>query len=318
MDMKQLRIFSLLAARLSFSDTGGIFNLSQSAVSKQISLLEAELGEKLFERSTRKVALSEFGQLLLPYAQQIITLEEEMRSAAENYRQQLPCEMFYLYTDTTLLNGAPSVGLPQRILHAMLRFRQQFSYNISNHIFPEYDWLATVRFRMFDVALLRQPISETLGENYGSLGMRIIRVVPQYLVVHDAGRTYRSREEAIASVRSLLQDNSISRNQTLTSFLAKTGAAARITDCDHWNNLFIRLMSSQAATVVQENALVYFNGMDVQIFPLDGLKLEDCICAYWRKSNPKAGVPELIDALQAEFSAPLCPRSPDAEQATQA
>ncbi len=309
MDMKQLRIFSLLAEHLSFSDVGGIFNLSQSAVSKQISLLETELGEKLFERSTRKVSLSEFGHLLLPYAQQIIELAEEITAVAENHRQQQSFDMFYLYTDTTLLNGAPCMGFPQIILRAVLRFREQFNYNISNHIFPEFDWLTTVRFRMFDVALLRQPISEAFEERFGNLGMRIVHTVPQYLVIHDTDRTYRSWEEAIASVRSLLQDNSISRNQTLASFLSKTGSTARITDCDHWNNLFIRLMSSQAATIVQENTLEYFNGMAVQTFRLDGLELEDCICAYFRKSGSKAGVSELIDALQDEFASSASPQA---------
>lgn len=53
---------------------------TQSSISKHIKKAEDELGVMLFDRSNRKVELTESGKLLLPYAQQIINLESEYLS----------------------------------------------------------------------------------------------------------------------------------------------------------------------------------------------------------------------------------------------
>ncbi|MCD8497820.1 MAG: LysR family transcriptional regulator [Alphaproteobacteria bacterium] len=64
MDWDKLRIFYAVAEAGSFTHAGETLNLSQSAVSRQISSLEESLGTTLFHRHARGLILTEQGELL--------------------------------------------------------------------------------------------------------------------------------------------------------------------------------------------------------------------------------------------------------------
>ena len=70
--MGWLEVFCAAAQRGSFTAAGDTLGYTQSAVSRQVSLLEAELGAVLFERLPRGVRLSEHGEAFLPHAQAIL------------------------------------------------------------------------------------------------------------------------------------------------------------------------------------------------------------------------------------------------------
>lgn len=64
MDWDKLRIFHAVAQAGSFTHAGEELNLSQSAVSRQVSALEEDLGAPLFHRHARGLILTEQGELL--------------------------------------------------------------------------------------------------------------------------------------------------------------------------------------------------------------------------------------------------------------
>ena len=64
MDWDKLRIFHAVAEAGSFTHAGEMLNLSQSAVSRQISALEDSLNVPLFHRHARGLILTEQGELL--------------------------------------------------------------------------------------------------------------------------------------------------------------------------------------------------------------------------------------------------------------
>ena len=66
-----LVVFALVAEAGSFSQVAGNLNIAKSAVSKQISRLEKQLGARLFNRTTRRLSLTEAGLRVLPHAQRI-------------------------------------------------------------------------------------------------------------------------------------------------------------------------------------------------------------------------------------------------------
>ena len=72
MEINKLRAFVDLAKTLNFSETAENLYTSQSTISKQIKSLEKELGQELFERNNKNVALSEYGKLILPNAEKIV------------------------------------------------------------------------------------------------------------------------------------------------------------------------------------------------------------------------------------------------------
>ncbi|MGH1377209.1 MAG: LysR family transcriptional regulator [Alphaproteobacteria bacterium] len=65
MDWDKLRIFKAVAEAGSFTHAGDELNLSQSAISRQISSLESSLGLPLFHRHARGLILTEQGEMLL-------------------------------------------------------------------------------------------------------------------------------------------------------------------------------------------------------------------------------------------------------------
>lgn len=64
MDYRYLKAFLLTAEHMSFSRAAEILNIAQSAVSRQIKLLEEGLGEELIIRSSKKVLLTHKGKEL--------------------------------------------------------------------------------------------------------------------------------------------------------------------------------------------------------------------------------------------------------------
>jgi DNA-binding transcriptional LysR family regulator len=78
--------FDLLRTFVAVADFGGFhraaerLNLTQSTVSQQIKRLELEAGRPLFRRTTRTVALTDDGEMLLDDARRLLRLEEAARN----------------------------------------------------------------------------------------------------------------------------------------------------------------------------------------------------------------------------------------------
>jgi DNA-binding transcriptional LysR family regulator len=71
MDWDKLRVFHAVAEAGSFTHAGEALNLSQSAVSRQISALEDSLSVPLFHRHARGLILTEQGELLFRTAREV-------------------------------------------------------------------------------------------------------------------------------------------------------------------------------------------------------------------------------------------------------
>ncbi|HEY9855235.1 MAG TPA: LysR family transcriptional regulator, partial [Stenomitos sp.] len=71
MTHEQLEIFAVAAETLNFSETGRRLHLSQPTISQQMKTLESQLGQALFTRSGRGLALTLAGETLLPYARRV-------------------------------------------------------------------------------------------------------------------------------------------------------------------------------------------------------------------------------------------------------
>lgn len=77
LDLDLLRTFVAVAERGSFSAAASRVSRTQAAISQQIQRLEAQLGQTLFERTSRQVRLSPAGERLLGYAARLHHLSEE-------------------------------------------------------------------------------------------------------------------------------------------------------------------------------------------------------------------------------------------------
>ncbi|MFF0965716.1 LysR family transcriptional regulator [Streptomyces sp. NPDC003703] len=71
----------------SFSRAADRLGIAQPLLSRRIKTLEEHFGGLLFDRSHRQVATTEFGVLLLPYAQDVLERAERLRRAARSARR---------------------------------------------------------------------------------------------------------------------------------------------------------------------------------------------------------------------------------------
>lgn len=86
MNLRDLSIFLAVAERLNYTRAGEDVHLSQSGVSVRVHALERELGVKLFEQLGKKVALTEAGRLLEPYARRVVAAVDDANHAIEEFR----------------------------------------------------------------------------------------------------------------------------------------------------------------------------------------------------------------------------------------
>ena len=80
----KLSIFATVARTGSFSKAAKTLYLTQPAVSQHIAVLEKQLGTSLFKRQQRGVELTQAGEILREYAQQILWLAQAAESATAN------------------------------------------------------------------------------------------------------------------------------------------------------------------------------------------------------------------------------------------
>ncbi len=80
MELDQLRYFLRVADRGSFTRASEDLMISQPALSRSIQKLEEELGQPVFERKTRSVALTDAGILLQARAQQVLSILEDTKA----------------------------------------------------------------------------------------------------------------------------------------------------------------------------------------------------------------------------------------------
>ena len=77
----QLEVFYAVARRLSYSRAAEDLYISQPAVSKRIQDMERALGVQVFERTGRRISLTDAGRVVYAYAQRVFDLAEETRQA---------------------------------------------------------------------------------------------------------------------------------------------------------------------------------------------------------------------------------------------
>ena len=92
MNLKDLEIFVTVAEEKSISKTAEKLNYVQSNISSRIQKLEKSLATKLFHRNKSGMMLTGNGQVLIEYANKILSVSEEMKNAlneSENPRGKL-------------------------------------------------------------------------------------------------------------------------------------------------------------------------------------------------------------------------------------
>ncbi len=170
MDLKQLEYFVRVADAGGFSAAGSGLQLTQSALSRQIKLLESEVGHRLFIRTGRGIQTTQAGAVLLTHARSML----DAARLAKNELQDLQADP----------SGRLVIGMPPRVAlwvsPTLVRdFRQKFpnavlsiSEGLSIHL---REWLIAGKL---DVALLYDPPASPQLSYHTLLQESLVLVLP--------------------------------------------------------------------------------------------------------------------------------------------
>ncbi|MHA7777124.1 LysR family transcriptional regulator [Roseibium sp. M-1] len=152
MDWDKLRIFHAAAQAGSFTHAGDTLHMSQSAVSRQVSALEHDLGVPLFHRHARGLLLTEQGELLYRTANDVLMKLEAVQSSLSDSKDK----------PSGILRVTTTVGLGSTWLTARIKNFIDLYPDVDLHLIFDDDEL-DLGMREADVAIrLRQPTQPDL------------------------------------------------------------------------------------------------------------------------------------------------------------
>jgi DNA-binding transcriptional LysR family regulator len=120
MDLAQLEVFLTVAQERRFSRAADKLHRTQSAVSQTIHKLEEELGEPLFDRSSREGLLTDAGRVLQEYAERLLNLRTNAHEALAELRELHKGTLAIAANEFTALYLLPVLAEFRR-LHPMIR-----------------------------------------------------------------------------------------------------------------------------------------------------------------------------------------------------
>jgi DNA-binding transcriptional LysR family regulator len=157
MELNHLRVFYEVAKIGRFTEAAKRLNISQSALSRSVALLEESEGVQLFERSKRGVALTPIGTEVFLRCEELFRTFHEIEGLCRGTRETCEGPLRFATTDhvtNDLLVGPlqsfrkryplviPSLftGTPDEIVHALLNTECEFGLLFSKVTIPQIDY----------------------------------------------------------------------------------------------------------------------------------------------------------------------------------
>lgn len=167
MELRHLRYFLAVAEELNFRRAAERLNLAQPALSAQIKSLEDDLEIRLFERTTRSVALTPAGRVLLDEARAVLGAA----SQAEHFAKRA-----HLGEVGTLRVGVIAPAASPRLAEVLRDFHRRFpGVQLSLSEMTSSEQLRLLRAGELDAGLLRPPVNDQ------ELQWRFVEEAPQVL-----------------------------------------------------------------------------------------------------------------------------------------
>ena len=109
MDLRQLRYFTAVARERNFTRAAEILHIAQPPLSRQIQLLEEELGVALIVRKSRPIRLTDAGRLFYEQALQVLGRVDQMKDATRRVGMNRNRVLSIGFVASTLYGGLPAL-----------------------------------------------------------------------------------------------------------------------------------------------------------------------------------------------------------------
>ncbi len=294
MDLRQLRYLVALAEEGSFTRAAASVHIAQPAVSQQIRRLEEELGLTLVERTTRRVALTDAGELLVVRARRIMAELE----AAETELQALRG----MYAGHVTIGAMHTMG-PVDLSLALALFSERHPnvrFTVREHSSEEMAEM--LRVDELDLAFL------SVTERVESHGLGLHQLVSEELVVL-LPRTHRLGKRPQVRMAELADEPFISFRvgARLRELLISAGHQAdfepRVTIETNESQRVRRLVSRGLGVAILPRSDAEGPGADVAVATLSEPALRRDITLAWRDGRRHApAAAEFLELARETFS----------------
>src|ERR1700689_1581269 len=187
MELSQLEVFLSVARERRFSRAAEKLYRTQSAVSQTIRKLENELGEALFDRSSREGVLTDAGQVLYEYAERLLNLRQDAHESLAELRELQKGKLVIAANEFTSLYLLPGLAGFRR-LNPLIKITVQPELRVLSYKAEEPRLHSVVTY--LDELVLVVPPKHALA---GAREVSIRQLGAESFVAHIVSSPYREK-----------------------------------------------------------------------------------------------------------------------------
>lgn len=293
-DLRQLRYFVAVAEELHFSRAAELLHLDQPTLSRHVRRLEATLGTRLLERTTRHVALTEAGEAFLEKAREVIEAADSavraVRDAAGGRIEALRVGMMV------------QVAEPLRSTAFNLFEERYPDVELKPRSYPFIDPSCGLESGETDVALVWLPIE------HPEIETERLFEEPRYFIVakdHRLARRRAIRREEVDDERFFTWPDSWGLSQTAMAWGdffqlqpkldgTRRVAGAEVHDEDEWLDTLVR---GRAISTAPASAKTYYPWPGIKYIRAEGID-PAVVAVAWRRDGQNPLVVNFVELIR--------------------
>lgn len=281
MDIRQLRYFLAIAKEGQITRAAKTLNIEQPPLSRQLKLIEEELGVTLFDRSGKRMKLTEAGTILQTKAEGIIHQLNEAITEIKELDQGV--------------QGMLSIGsvfsclslLPEKIALFHERYpRVTFKILEGDHsILGEY-----LENRNIELVMTRLPFESGYDSNrYSTLRLPsdpFVIVVPKKREWRPSQSSFLLKDLADVPLIALKSDKTIQLNDKIVNECRRLGFEPNIIcECSSVAITIALIVAELGVTILPKSVLSSFPISDIELFDLPDITVQSDVGIIWLKNR---------------------------------
>lgn len=275
--LKQFRYFEALARHGHFGRAAETCSISQPALSMQIKEMEEMLGTELFERGSRQVRLTNFGEDLALRVRSILRAVDELEDLARASQDQ--------FAGRLRIGVIPTIApyLLPTIIGNLTRMNADLDIHVRETVTPKL--LEELAEGRLDTAIVALPVSEPSLTEVVLFSEDFVLVRPG----EDEGKPVPSRESLREMRLLLLEEGHCFRDQALSFCNIHSALPRELLDGSSLTTLVQMVGAGIGVTLIPEMAVaVETRSAYVSVARFHGLQPSRRIGMIWRKTSPLA------------------------------
>ena len=202
MDINQLEVLVMVAQEQSFSRAAQALHRTQPAVSQSIRRLELELGEPLFDRSSKDGTLTAAGRVLHEFAQQMLNLRQGAHTAIKELKDLHRGKLTLSANEYTVMYLLPVIPVfKARHPHIKVEVKRSLASRIPSEILGREFEIGVVSYKPSDSAIASVPVMTDelaliVAQDHSLADREIVSVRElgaESFIAHNVASPYRER-----------------------------------------------------------------------------------------------------------------------------